>query len=61
MAYYLLQASYTAEGWAAQIKHPQDVRARVQAAMEKLAATLSGFGMRLGTTTSWRSSSIHRM
>ena len=42
MAYYLIQAAYTPEGWAAQVKNPQDVRARVQAAMEKLGGKLVG-------------------
>ncbi|MCE7981942.1 MAG: GYD domain-containing protein [Caldilinea sp. CFX5] len=42
MAYYLLQASYTAEGWAAQIKNPQDVRQRVQAAFEKIGGKIGG-------------------
>jgi len=36
MAYYLLQATYTPEGWAAQIKNPQDVCERVQAAFGKI-------------------------
>lgn len=42
MAYYLLQASYTPEGWAAQVKNPQDVRVRVQAAMEKIGGKIVG-------------------
>lgn len=42
MAYYLLQASYTPEGWAVQVKNPQDVRARVQAAFEKIGGTIVG-------------------
>lgn len=42
MAYYLLQASYTAEGWAAQIKNPQDVRQRVQVALAKVGGNIVG-------------------
>jgi hypothetical protein len=35
MAYYLYQAAYTPEAWAAQIKNPQDVQQGVQAMMEQ--------------------------
>lgn len=42
MAYYLIQAAYTPEGWAAQVKNPQDVRERVQAAMEKIGGKIVG-------------------
>jgi uncharacterized protein with GYD domain len=42
MAYYLLQASYTPEGWAAQIKQPQDVRQRVQVALTKVGGNIVG-------------------
>ena len=36
MALYLYQASYTTDSWKSQIESPQDVRARVRAAGEKL-------------------------
>ena len=42
MAYYLIQASYTPEGWAAQVKNPQDVRERVQASMAKVGGKVIG-------------------
>ena len=48
MPYYLYQAAYTPEAWAAQIKNPQDVRKRVQAVIEqnggKVIGTWYSFG-----------------
>ena len=42
MPYYLYQAAYTPEAWAAQIKNPQDVRERTQAIMEQFGGKLVG-------------------
>jgi uncharacterized protein with GYD domain len=40
MALYLYQLSYTADSWKTQVQSPQDVRARVAAAGEKLGGKL---------------------
>jgi uncharacterized protein with GYD domain len=42
MPYYLYQAAYTTEAWAAQLKNPQDVRGRVKAVIEQNGGTLIG-------------------
>ncbi len=42
MAYFLIQVAYTAEGWAAQIKNPQNVVERTRASFEKLGGSVVG-------------------
>jgi uncharacterized protein with GYD domain len=40
MPYYLVQAAYTPEAWAAQLKNPRDRREAVKPLMEKLGGRL---------------------
>ena len=42
MPFYMYQAAYTSEAWAAQMKNPQDVRERIQAIVEQLGGRLVG-------------------
>ena|SRR2546430_1767592 len=48
MPYYLIQAAYTADSWAAQVKAPQDPRSRVgplaEAVGGRLETTYYAFG-----------------
>jgi uncharacterized protein with GYD domain len=48
MASYLLQISYSAEAWAAMIKHPQDRALAVSQAVEKLGGKVGAFWMAFG-------------
>jgi uncharacterized protein with GYD domain len=48
MPYYLYQAAYTPQAWAAQIKNPRDVRDRVRAVMEKNGGKLLGIWYAFG-------------
>ena len=43
MAYFLVQAAYTAEAWAAMLKNPQDRSAAVRPAVEKLGGHVDHF------------------
>ena len=40
MAYYLLQAAYTSEAWAAMVKNPQDRVAAVRPVVERLGGKI---------------------
>ena len=40
MPYYLLQASYTGEGWAAQVRNPRNVADRLRPIIESVGGTL---------------------
>jgi uncharacterized protein with GYD domain len=42
MAYYMFQASFTPEAWAALIKNPSDVRERNRALVEALGGKMVG-------------------
>ena len=48
MASYLFQVSYTAEAWAALLKHPQDRAEAVGKAVEKLGGKVVSFWMAFG-------------
>ncbi|MGO9012786.1 MAG: GYD domain-containing protein [Bryobacteraceae bacterium] len=48
MANYLFQISYSAEAWAALIKHPQDRVATVSKVVEKLGGKVGSFWMAFG-------------
>ena len=48
MASYLLQLTYTAEAWAALLKHPQDRTTAVQKVIEKLGGKVGPFWMAFG-------------
>ncbi|MGB9458525.1 MAG: GYD domain-containing protein, partial [Bryobacteraceae bacterium] len=48
MASYLFQISYSAEAWAAMIKHPQDRVSAVSKAVEKLGGKVGSFWMAFG-------------
>ena len=48
MPYYLFQAAYTPEAWATLSKKPQDRRAVIQAAAEKLGGKLQGAWLTFG-------------
>ncbi len=43
MPYYLIQAAYTSESWAAQIKNPQDRAAQIRALIESKGGKLHHF------------------
>ena len=40
MPYYLLQAAYTGEGWAAQVRNPQNVADRLRPIIESVGGSL---------------------
>ena len=40
MPYYLLQASYTGEGWATQVQNPQNVANRLRPIIESVGGSL---------------------
>ena len=42
MAYYMVQAAYTAEAVAAMVKHPEDRAAAIRPVVEKLGGKLEG-------------------
>ena len=42
MAHYMVQAAYTPEAWATQIKNPQNVLDRVRGAVEALGGKIVG-------------------
>ena len=48
MPHYLFQAAYTTEAWATLVKKPQDRRAVVQAAIEKLGGKLESAWLSFG-------------
>jgi len=48
VASYLFQISYSAEAWAAMIKHPQDRAQAVSQAVEKLGGKVGSFWMSFG-------------
>ena len=48
MAYYLTQAAYTPEAWAAQIKNPRDPLERLRPVVEKLGGSIVGFWYAFG-------------
>jgi uncharacterized protein with GYD domain len=48
VASYLLQLSYTAEAWAAMIKHPQNRAEAVRKAVEKLGGEVGAFWAAFG-------------
>ena len=48
MAKYLIQAAYTGEAWAAQIKNPQNRLEAVGAVVERLGGKIDGFYLAFG-------------
>jgi uncharacterized protein with GYD domain len=48
MAYYLLQAAFTPEAWAALVKNPQDRAAAVRPIFERLGGKLEGSWLAFG-------------
>ena len=42
MAYYLIQAAYTSEAWAAMVKNPQSRAAAIKPVIEKLGGSIKG-------------------
>jgi len=48
MAYYMYQASFTAEAWAKMVKEPQDREKALRPAIEKLGGKLIGYWMAFG-------------
>ena len=48
MAYYLIEAAYTPEAWAAMVKNPQNRRLAIQPAIEKLGGCIESFWLALG-------------
>ncbi|MFQ5679640.1 MAG: GYD domain-containing protein [Gemmatimonadota bacterium] len=48
MAYYLFQAAYTTEAWAAQLKNPQNRVERVRSALEELGGTIEDAWLSFG-------------
>ena len=44
MAYYLLQAAYTPEAWAAQLNNPQDRVLLLRPVLQKLGGEIEGPG-----------------
>lgn len=48
MAYYLLQAAYTPDSWAAMIKNPQNRAEAVGPMIEKLGGSIKGFWLAFG-------------
>ena len=48
MAYYLVQAAYTAEAWAAMVKNPQNREEAVRPVIEKLGGRVEGAWLAFG-------------
>jgi len=48
MAYYLVQAAYTAEAWAAMVKDPQNRAEVIRPVIERLGGSLVGSWMAFG-------------
>jgi len=48
MAYYLLQAAFTPESWAALVKNPQDPRERHAAMMKNVGGKLESYWFTFG-------------
>jgi len=48
MAYYLVQAAYTAEAWAGMIKNPQNRQEAVRPVIERLGGRIEGFWLAFG-------------
>ncbi|MBI4639738.1 MAG: GYD domain-containing protein [Candidatus Tectomicrobia bacterium] len=48
MAYYLVQAAYTAEAWAVQIKNPQNRLEVVRPVIERLGGRMENFWFAFG-------------
>jgi len=48
MAYYMYQASFTAEAWAKMVKEPQNREAALRPSIEKLGGKLIGYWMAFG-------------
>lgn len=48
MAYYLYQASFTAEAWAKMVREPQDREKALRPSIEKLGGKLVGYWMAFG-------------
>ena len=48
MAYYLIQAAYTPESWAAMVKNPQNRAEVIQPAIEKLGGSIKGLWLAFG-------------
>ena len=48
MPYFLVQASYTHESWAAMVKSPQNRAEAVKPVIEKLGGTLKGLWLAFG-------------
>ena len=48
MAFYLYQAAYTTEAWAAQLENPQDVRERTKPMFDALGGKIVGMWYAFG-------------
>ena len=48
MAYYLIQAAYTREAWAAMVKNPQNRAEAVKPVIEKLGGSIKGLWLGFG-------------
>ena len=48
MAYYMYQASFTADAWAKMVKEPQDREKALRPVIEKLGGKLIGYWMAFG-------------
>ena len=48
MAYYMYQASFTAEAWSKMVREPQDREKALRPAIEKLGGKLIGYWMAFG-------------
>lgn len=48
MAYYLLQAAYTAEAWANMTRNPQDREQAIRPVVERLGGRIQGFWWSFG-------------
>lgn len=51
MAHYMIQASYTPEAWATQIKNPQNLVDRLRGAIEGLGGKIVGGSVKSTKTT----------
>ena len=48
MAYYLIQATYTREAWAAMVKNPQNREEAVKPVIERLGGSVKGLWLAFG-------------
>ncbi len=48
MAYYLIQAAYTREAWAAMVKNPQNREEAIKPVIERLGGSVKGLWLAFG-------------